>query len=568
MPKIEVLTETFYQSIGQTYTDEQLEEILPSAKAELDGKDEDAGILKIELNDTNRPDLWSFAGLVRQLRTYTGTKPPFYDFFSNENEEFECGDRVVEVDPNLKDIRPFITAFAVTGKKIDDTVLKDIIQTQEKLCWNFGRKRRSIAMGIYRNDLISYPVKYTAADPDTTKFIPLQMDEELSLREINAQHPKGKEFGHIVSNFPLYPFLTDTEGQVLSFPPVINSARIGAVQVGDSELFIELTGTVHKDLILAASIIACDFADAGFTILPVKVVYPYETEFGNEVVTPYYFQEPVSAELTYINKLLGMELSPEEAVEALQRMGVYAIYDDGSIFVTVPEYRNDFLHPVDIIEDVLIGHGLEKFAPVMPDSFTLGRLTKEEEFARKVKDIMIGLGFQEMMYNYLGSRKDYITRMNVDGSEYIQIANPMTENYEFVRASIIPSMMQSESVSGNAVYPHNIFEVGKVAFLDDDDNSGTVTRNTLGFMTADSEVGFNQINNTVSAVMYYLKREYTLVELDDPKFIPGRCAVVQVDGCQVGVFGEVHPIVLENWGIQMPTVVCEIDLNLLLNADS
>ena len=244
-------------------------------------------------------------------------------------------------------------------------------------------------------------------------------------------------------------------------------------------------------------------------------------------------------------------------------MGIYAIYDDGSIFITVPEYRNDFLHPVDIIEDVLIGHGLEKFAPVMPDSFTFGRITKEEEFARKVKDIMIGLGFQEMMYNYLGSRKDYITKMNVDGSEYIQIANPMTENYEFVRASIIPSMMQSESVSGNAVYPHNIFEVGKVAFLDDTDNSGTVTRNTLGFMTADSEVGFNQINSTVSAVMYYLNKEYTLIELDDPKFIPGRCAVIQVDGCQVGVFGEVHPEVLENWGIQMPTVVCEIDLDLL-----
>ncbi|MBL7006022.1 MAG: phenylalanine--tRNA ligase subunit beta, partial [Spirochaetia bacterium] len=121
MPKIEVLTETFYQSIGQTYTDEQLEEILPSAKAELDGKDEDAGILKIELNDTNRPDLWSSAGLVRQIRTYTGNKPPFYDFFSNEDEEFEYGNRIVEVDPKLKDIRPFITAFAVTGKKIDDT---------------------------------------------------------------------------------------------------------------------------------------------------------------------------------------------------------------------------------------------------------------------------------------------------------------------------------------------------------------------------------------------------------------------------------------------------------------
>ena len=102
-----------------------------------------------------------------------------------------------------------------------------------------------------------------------------------------------------------------------------------------------------------------------------------------------------------------------------------------------------------------------------------------------------------------------------------------------------------------------------MAFLDDADNSGTVTRNTLGFMTADSEVGFNQINSTVSAVMYYMKRDYTLIELDSPKFISGRCAAITVAGRQVGVFGEVHPIVLENWGIQMPTVVCELDLDLL-----
>lgn len=564
MPKIEVTAGSFYELLGRTYTDERLEEILPAAKAELDDSDHEAGILKIELNDTNRPDLWSSAGLARQLRIRQGGDAPFYDFFSTAEEQFECGERLVEVSESTETIRPFIAAFAVSGKKIDDAALKDIIQTQEKLCWNFGRKRKSIAMGVYRSDLMSYPVKYSAVDPDTTRFVPLQMDTELSLREIIKDHPKGQEFGHIVADLPRFPFLTDSEGEVLSFPPVINSARIGAVEVGDEQLFIELTGTVLKDILLAASIVACDLADQGFTILPVKVKYPYETEFGSEIVCPYYFQEPVAAEIPYINGLLGEDLSSEQILQALERMGVYAVEDGGSVYITVPEYRNDFLHPVDIVEDVMIGHGLSEFEPVMPNAYTMGRLTEAEVFSRKLKDIMIGLGFQEMMYNYLGSRKEFIEKMNVDGHEYIQIANPMTENYEFVRASVMPSLLESESVSGNAVYPHHIFEIGKVAYLDDEDNSGTVTRNSLGFMSADSAIGFNEISSTVSALLYYANREYVLREVDDPRFIPGRAAEICIGERCIGIFGEVNPVVLENWNIGMPTVLCEIDVDDLM----
>ncbi|MDA3835380.1 MAG: phenylalanine--tRNA ligase subunit beta [Spirochaetales bacterium] len=564
MPKIDVTAESFYELLGKTYTDAQLEEMLPAAKAELDGRDDEDGILKIELNDTNRPDLWSTAGLARQLRTIAGADARMYDFFSTQEETFECEERVVQVDPKLKTIRPYIAAFAVTGKEIDEATLKDIIQTQEKLCWNFGRKRRSIAMGVYRSDLFTYPVQYKAADPDKTSFVPLQLEEELSLRQIIDRHPKGHDYGHIVADFEAYPFLTDAQEKVLSFPPVINSAEIGAVKEGDKNLFIELTGTVLKDLLLAASIVACDMADAGCEILPVKVVYPYDTEFGREIVCPYYFQQPVSAEITYVQKLLGEKLTGEQSVAALKKMGIYSVSDDDRLFITIPEYRNDFLHPVDIVEDVMIGHGLENFTPVMPHDYTVGRLTAAESFSRKVKDILMGLGFQEMMYNYLGSKKDFIDKMHVDGNEYIHIANPMTENYEYVRASVLPSLLHSESVSGNAVYPHNIFEVGKTAFLYDNDDSGTVTRNTLGLLTADSGIGFNEINSTLSAIMFYLNKEYTLKEVNDPRFISGRSGEIFVNDLRIGIFGEVHPAVLEEWGIQMPSAVCEIDLDLLL----
>lgn len=257
MPKIEVNREKFYGLIGKSYTDDELEALLPCAKAELDGVDNDEGILKIELNDTNRPDLWSTAGLARQLRVYEGGLNTEYKFFSKSEKSLDVGERIVKVDPAIKATRPFMAAFAVTGKAIDDSTLKDLIQTQEKLCWNYGRKRKSIAMGIYRSDLIKYPVMYKAADPDETKFIPLGMDKELSLREIIKEHPKGQEFGHIVENDLKYPFITDVDGKVLSFSPVINSSEIGAVEIGDENLFIELTGTDLPSLILTAFIPVC-----------------------------------------------------------------------------------------------------------------------------------------------------------------------------------------------------------------------------------------------------------------------------------------------------------------------
>jgi phenylalanyl-tRNA synthetase beta chain len=563
MPKIETTGRLFFSLLGKTLRDSELEALLPVAKAELDGHEGD--VLKIELNDTNRPDLWSAAGIVRLLKSYEKEEVVLYDFFSTADETFDSEGRSLIVDASVKEVRPFSIGFAARGHKVSEDDLEALIQSQEKLCSNFGRKRKTIAMGIYRSDLIKYPVHYRGADPDTTSFVPLGMEQELTLRQICTEHPKGKEYGPIVSGHKLFPFLHDDNNDVLSFPPVINSDRIGAVEVGDENLFLELSGMDLKDLLLAASIMACDMSDMGFEILPVKVILGEETEFGSEITVPYYFQEPVSCSMAQIHKTLGMKLSSTEVVKALKRMGMHAICDNDVVYATVAEYRNDFLHPVDLIEDVMIGHGLNKFEPEMPQDFTVGRLSPAEEMGRKVKDLMVGLGFQEMMYNYLGSKREYVDNMNFPQEKCIFISNPMSENYEVVRPSIIPSLLESESVSAHAPFPHKIFEVGKVAFRDERDNSGTTTRNTLGFLASDSVMGYNDVSSLVNTLLYFLGKEFSLATLEgDARFIEGRCARIMIGQTEVGVFGEIHPQVLENWGSIMPTIACEIDLDLVM----
>jgi phenylalanyl-tRNA synthetase beta chain len=564
MPKIEVYEDALYNYIGKKIVGDEFVKILSVAKAEFDGREGD--ILKIELNDTNRPDLWSTAGLGRQLRIYLGGERKEYPFFSVKENAKECGGRVIEVDPLLKNIRPYISAFAIKGKVVDEALLKDIIQTQEKLCWNYGQKRKSIAMGVYRSDLFKYPVKYIAASPDKESFVPLGFDKKLTLREIIKQHPKGQEFGAIISGFDKYPYITDSQGKTLSLPPVINSNDIGAVAAGDKELFVEMTGTDIYSLMVATSIVACDLYDAGYEILPVKTIYPYDTPLGREITAPFYFQQPVKADISSINKLLGENFAVKEADSYAGKMGCRVEGDGNSIVLYPAEYRNDFLHSVDIIEDVMIGKGLTTFEPVMTDDFTMGKLSDSTIFGRKIKNIMVGLGFQEMVYNYLGSAKDFIERMNIKGDNVVKISNPMSENFEYLRPSIIPSLLDSESVSGNAVYPHKIFETGKIAVKDSKENYGVITINALGFLSADKDAGFNLVNSQLSAIMFYISAEYTLAEAEDPRFIKGRCAQIISKGKNIGIIGEINPLVLENWGIGVPCVACEINLDLILES--
>ncbi|MBO7420318.1 MAG: phenylalanine--tRNA ligase subunit beta [Spirochaetaceae bacterium] len=576
MPKIEVNEKLFFNLLGKKYDYAKLENRLESGKAELDEKPDeslpaDQRVIKIELNDTNRPDLWSTAGIARCLRIHDGGKRTDYSaFLSTKNKTCDFGNRVVNVNANIKDIRPFMTAFVISGKPIDEPMLLDIIQTQEKLCWNYGRKRRSISMGVYRSANINWPVTYQAVDPDKTSFVPLGCEEKMTCRQILSDHPKGKEYGWILKDAKMFPLLTDAKGEVMSMAPIINSATLGAVQVGDKDLLVEMTGTDMPSLLLSTSIVACDFKDAGYEILPVQVNHPYETGFGKSIVTPYYFQETTSTTIKAVNKLLGSDFTEKEAVDLLAKLDVTAELKDGKIVVTPPPYRNDFLHEVDIIEDIMMGKELINFKPEKPNDFTIGRLSKLTTFSRKAKTLMVGLGYQEMIFNYLGSKRDYIDRMNIDGSKVIEISNPMTENYQFVRPSIIASLLGAESSSGNAVYPHKIFEIGKVAYLDEKENTGTKTRQSLGFVTAVSDANFNTAASEVATILHFLDHEYIVSESDDPRFIPGRQANILIktaDGKTkiAGIFGEVHPAVLENWAIAVPCFAGEIDLEDLLN---
>ena len=212
----------------------------------------------------------------------------------------------------------------------------------------------------------------------------------------------------------------------------------------------------------------------------------------------------------------------------------------------------------------------------MPDEFTAGHLTGQTRFGRAARDVLVGLGYQEMIFNYLGARRDYTERMNAPDRELVEVANPMTENYAVVRDSIIPCLLAAEMSSQNAAYPHHMFEVGKLALPDGADPTGSRTVDACTLLVADRAAGFNDARAHLAALLFYLGAEHRLVELDDPRFIPGRAARVEASApapaasaaqagertwTAIGVLGELHPAVLEHWSIGMPCAAVELHLD-------
>jgi phenylalanyl-tRNA synthetase beta chain len=226
--------------------------------------------------------------------------------------------------------------------------------------------------------------------------------------------------------------------------------------------------------------------------------------------------------------------------------------------VGLPPYRRDYMHPVDAIEDYLISAGYNTFPPVMPADYTVGEQAPIEQLSGTVRDLMIGQGFVEIMTNVLTAKADWTARVGLPDEPVVEIDNVMSELYAVLRNSLVPSLLRMESVSARATYPHRAFELGEVQVYDEGAELKSRTEVRLGALVAHSTASFSEAHSVLDALLFYLDREYELAP------ITGRAGEVRVSGRAVGVIGEVHPEVLERWGIQMPCVLFELSLDALI----
>ena len=567
MPTISIFREDFESLVAggtrpkRSTTMERLDDWLMLVKGELKEHVAETGELRIELQDSNRPDLWCCEGIARQIRIKQEGKLKPYTFFSRKPT------RRVIVGPGMENVRPYVAACIAKGYRVSSEGLAQLIQTQEKLADIYGHKRKTVSIGVYQLQRIQFPVTYELVKPDEARFTPLGMETVMTLSEILMVHPKGLEHGHILAGHERMPILRDAGQQVLSFPPIINSREIGEVQPGDDQLFVEVTGTDLSMVVLTLNIFAANLADRGAAIEPIEVVYPKRTSLGKRVVTPQDLGQSRTVPIKTIEQALGQKLGAQAVKQALQVYGYEVTGGDGSVRAKLPPYRQDLMHAMDVVEDVAISRGYVEFSPVMPAQFTVGGLSKIEQTSDRARNFMVGMGFQEIISNILGSPEQYRDWMRLAGSpwgETVEVENVMSLNFSCLRQWMLPSLLRVEAASSRAFYPHRLFESGDVAIPDPNHELGSRTETVLGAMIAHAAAHFSEIHSCLDMLFYHFGKDYRLEPVAHPSFLEGRAGNISVDGDTLGVIGEVHPEVLERWQIGVPVVAFDVNLSRLL----
>src|SRR3989338_9278742 len=151
MPTIKFSLKDMQNLVEKELSVDEVSKLVEYGKGELEGYDKDSDEVTVEFGDTNLPYLWSVEGFVRLVKGVLGVSKGIPKI------EIKKGNYKVVVDESVKSVRPYIAAFVAKGHKVDDYLIKQMIQLQEKLCESYGRRRLKVAIGVYSYDKVKFP---------------------------------------------------------------------------------------------------------------------------------------------------------------------------------------------------------------------------------------------------------------------------------------------------------------------------------------------------------------------------------------------------------------------------
>ena len=493
----------------------------------------------------NRPDLYSVEGLARALRS-------FFDIeLGMRTYDISASDIVMKVEPSVKNVRPYVVGAVIRGVDLDDKGIRSLMELQEKLHLTVGRKRAKVAIGVHDLDKVHPPFVYKAVAPASVSFVPLAKEEMMTLAEVLEKHEKGKDYKQLLDGKELYPIILDANNDVLSFPPIING-RLTTVTTETKNLFIDVTGTDQNTISGVLNIVCSSIAERGGVIETI-------TLRGEEKgMTPNLRPKQWLLDVDKTNAALGLDLEPLAMCQCLTRMGYSAEPKGRKVKVSSSPVRMDLIHQADVVEDVAIGYGYENFGNSKPVSRTIGGERRMERVADLVRQMMVGYGYWEVTTLTLSSMDEQFSKVPYPEVQAVEVLNPVSEDHNCLRVQLIPSLLTVLRRSKHRDLPQRIFEVGDVVV-------DAKRRKHLAVMSIHSKAGFTEMKSLAEGVLKELGVQCSLLPGDMGMFIPGRCAMVKVNGRTVGHFGEMHPQVITAYELGHPVIAFELDLQDLMS---
>ena len=491
----------------------------------------------------DRPDLYSVEGVSRAMRGFMDIETGSVKYDIN-NSDVE-----ISLDDDIKNIRPVLACAIVRGVKFTDSSIKSLMDLQESLHWGLGRDRKKVSIGVHDLSRIKPPFKYVGADP-SVEFVPLDFTEPMSLEDILERHPKGTRFAPLLEGYSKYPLILDADDQVLSFPPIINGT-LTMVDKNTTDLFIDVTG-LSAEVYTALNIVVAALADRGGRIESVKINYPD----GESKLTPDLSPEKRIISMDEVKSLVGMDFTSEEVAGHLRKMR-YAATSAGTnaVEIEIPPYRADILHNYDIIEDIAISVGFDNIEAIFPSTSTTGEAHPLSLIQDNIREIMVGLGYSEVMPFTLTSEKVHFDNMRRPYTEDVTpVMHPISEDQTMIRTTLLANQLEILSLNQHHELPQRIFEVGEAIV-------NCANKLHLAATSIHALANFEEIREIVDSMMMERNIPYSVKPSQDPAFIEGRRADILVNGTKVGVMGEIHPQVILNFGLGQPVVGFEINLD-------
>jgi phenylalanyl-tRNA synthetase beta chain len=517
----------------------------------------------------------------------------------------------VNVDASVtqpESYRPFIACAVMTLPPVDETSLIAIMKLQENLHWGVGRDRKLASIGVYDLATITPPIKYGTIDPDKDQFVPLGMPgKKMSGRQILDSHPKGMAYAELLAPLKRYPVLVDSKGQVLSMPPIINSEETKLKQ-GTKRVFIDVTGISQAAVTKSLDTLVCSLAEIGGGVETVQVA----DSDGNKQVTPDLAPRSKEIDVNEAKRWLGLPLDakslseslrkmrfdvspieklkvdsgadsleivdlvmkleekfdiniPDQAAEKIRSLNQAVDYINsqlgGRLNVRFPAYRTDIRHMVDLFEDVAIGYGYSNIEPRLVRSMTVGTPRPEETLSERVREVLVGLGYSEIMSLPLTTEEFQFERLRWETPKrYPEVANPKLKAYNVVRTHLMSGLFEALRENRRRPMPQRLFEIDNVVVLNDSAETGAAEERRMAFVETGRESGYATARSVMDSLLRELGWAGEYIAIQDPTFVDGRAAAFKLNGKPVGVLGEVHPEVLTNFGLSHPVALGEIML--------
>lgn len=589
MPTVSVKRDLLYQALGRTYTDEEFDELCFQFGLELDEITSEREILSKEKGDgkgdgasdvilfkidvpANRYDLLCLEGLVRGLQVFKERiDAPRYRRITPADSQLQR----MFITEETAAVRPFAVAAVLRNITFTQERYENFIDLQEKLHQNICRRRTLVAIGTHDLDTITGPFIYTAKPPSSIKFRPLNQSKEYTAPEVMELYRTDshlKHFLHIIEDKPVYPVIYDSNGVLLSMPPIINGNHT-KITLNTRNVFIECTATdLTKAKIVLDMMVTMfsEYCSEPFTVEAAEVIYPDgKSYFYPELA---YRKETLAAEK--INTKIGIRETPDKLAKLLTRMCLksHVLEDGKQLEIEIPPTRADIIHACDIVEDAAVAFGFNNIQMTIPKTYTIAHQFPLNKLTELLRQDLAAAGFTEALTFALCSVDDIADKLGipVSATNAAHIANPKTAEFQVARTTLLPGLLKTIAANRKMPLPLKLFEISDVVTKDNTKDVGARNHRYLCAVYYNKNPGFEVIHGLLDRIMQLLavspgtEKGYRIKAAEDPAFFPGRCAEILADGKTIGKLGVLHPDVVTKFDLTLPCSALEINVEPFL----